>query len=125
MAEGLSVALPLSISSRDGAYAVHDEIIDVAQQGLKMIILTSPGERVMSPGFGVGARSFLFEQNTPGFAARLRSRVAKQVTAYLPYIRINDLRVSSDTGENTISLQINYSIPSSGITDEFVFPISQ
>jgi len=124
MAEGLSIALPLSISSRDGAYKVHDEIIDVAQQSLKMIILTSPGERVMSPKFGVGVRSFLFEQNTPGFAARLRTAVAKQVTTYLPYVRLNDLIVSSNPGENTISLQINYSIPSSGITDEFMFPVS-
>ena len=125
MAAGLSVALPLAISPRDGAYAVHKDLKNVARQSLKMIILTGPGERCMSPNFGVGIRSFLFEQITTGTAGRIKSRVANQVSTYLPYIRLNDLQVSDYPDDNTINLKINYSVPSAGITDEFVFPISQ
>jgi phage baseplate assembly protein W len=125
MAEGLSVALPLAISPSDGAYAVHKDLKNVARQSLKMIILTGPGERCMSPNFGVGIRSFLFEQITAGTSNRIKSRVANQVSTYLPYIRLNDLQVSDYPDDNTINLKINYSVPSAGITDEFVFPISQ
>tara|TARA_R110000823_G_scaffold191797_1_gene323404 strand:- start:2322 stop:2699 length:378 start_codon:yes stop_codon:yes gene_type:complete len=124
MAEGLAVSLPLAVTPRDGTYAVHDELKQVAQQNLKMVILTSPGERVMAPDFGVGARSFLFEQLGAGTSASLRSRTAEQVSTYLPYIKLNDLQVFDQKDENLINLKIVYSIPSAGITDEFTFPVS-
>ena len=49
MAEGLSVALPLRIDEIDGAYGLNKDIITMAEQNLKMVVLTSPGERVMEP----------------------------------------------------------------------------
>ena len=51
MAEGLSVALPLEVNPNDGAYGVHKDLQSVARQSLKMLILTSPGERIMAPDF--------------------------------------------------------------------------
>ena len=125
MAEGLSVALPLAVSPIDGAYNVHKDLKSVARQSLKMLILTSPGERIMFPNFGVGMRRYLFEQNIPGFGAELKSKVATQVTKYIPYIRLADVQVINSKDNNTINLQISYSIPSAGLRDEFVFPISQ
>ena len=53
MAQGLDVALPLYIDSIDGAYGLRKNLEEVVTQNLKMIILTSPGERVMVPKFGV------------------------------------------------------------------------
>jgi len=124
MSEGLSVALPLMIGPNDGAYVVHRQLMDVAQQNLKMIILTSPGERCMSPQFGVGIRSFLFEQAGGNISDLVKSRVSSQVTEYLPYIRLNSLQIIEHLDQNAINLKINYSVPSAGITDEFAFPIS-
>ena len=125
MAEGLSVALPLAVSPIDGAYSVHKDLKSVARQSLKMLILTSPGERIMFPNFGVGMRRYLFEQNIPGFGTELKSKVASQVTKYIPYIRLGAVQVINSKDNNTINLKISYSIPSAGLSDEFVFPISQ
>ena len=125
MAEGLSVALPLEVNSIDGAYGVHKDLQSVARQSLKMLILTSPGERIMAPDFGIGMRRYLFEQNIPGFGTELKARVAEQVTKYIPYIRIDGLSVIDSKDNNTINLKISYSIPSAQLSDEFVFPISQ
>ena len=125
MAEGLSVALPLEVNPNDGAYGVHKDLQSVARQSLKMLILTSPGERIMAPDFGIGMRRFLFEQNIPGFGAELKSKVATQVTKYIPYIRLADVQVINSKDNNTINLKISYSIPSAQLSDEFVFPISQ
>ena len=124
MAEGLSVALPLAIGPSDGAYAVHKEIAKVAEQNLKMIILTSPGERIMEPTFGVGIRSFLFEQMTTSTGGNIRGSITRQIAAFLPYVRLDDLEIADFPDENLINIRISYSIPSIGITDEFVFPIS-
>ena len=51
---GLSVALPLSVSDVFGPYDLNTTFQDLAQQNLKMLILTIPGERIMYPDFGVG-----------------------------------------------------------------------
>ena len=61
MAEGLSVALPLAVNTTDGAYALNKDLESMADQNLKMVILTNPGERIMQPDFGSGIRQLLFE----------------------------------------------------------------
>jgi len=40
MAEGLSVALPLAVNTTDGAYALNKDLESMANQNLKMVILT-------------------------------------------------------------------------------------
>ena len=79
MAEGLAVALPLSVDPVDGPYGLHKDIIPMAEQNLKMVILTSPGERVMNPDFGVGIRNYLFAQNNPGTLNAIKENIYQQV----------------------------------------------
>jgi len=95
MAEGLGVKLPLYIDTIDGAYGLSKDLEELAQQNLKTIILTSPGERVMIPDFGVGVRNYIFEQNTTGTQLVLQNAIQQQVAKYAPYITIEDLNVSS------------------------------
>ena len=66
MAKGFAPKLNLELNSEDGAYALLKTIPELAKQNLKMIILTSPGERIFEPSFGVGIRRFLFEQSITG-----------------------------------------------------------
>ena len=84
MAEGLGVKIPLFVDSIDGAYGLSKDMEELAQQNLKTIILTSPGERVMIPDFGVGVRNYLFEQNTPGTQIALQNAIQQQVAKYAP-----------------------------------------
>jgi len=120
MAEGLSVKLPLRVDQVDGAYALNKSLEDMAEQNLKMVILTNPGERVMIPEFGAGIRQFLFEPATPATADQIRSRVQAQVKTYLPYINILELSVfASENNAASLSLIIKYSIPAANIVKEF------
>ena len=124
MAEGLSVALPLTVSERDGTYALHDNLRTMAQQNIKMVVLTSPGERVMDPNFGVGIRKYLFHPALESVGDIVSSRVKEQAAIYLPYVRIQsvDSKVYGDS--NCLFVKIRYSIPSVGVVDEFEFPVS-
>ena len=128
MAEGLSVALPLRIDPVDGAYGLNKTLVDMATQNLKMVILTSPGERVMEPEFGVGVRNYLFAQNSPGLSAQLRDRISQQVSKYLPYISLNNLQVFSpsilgDIDNTRLNIIINYSIPAANVVADLTIPI--
>ena len=120
MAEGLSVALPLRIDTLDGAYGLNKDLESMANQNLKMVILTNPGERIMSPSFGVGIRRLLFEPATPGTVETIKNRIQLQVKKYLPYIDLVNLRVfMSKTDATSLVVIIKYSIPAVNIVKEF------
>lgn len=117
MAKGFAPKLNLELNSEDGAYALLKTIPELAKQNLKMIILTSPGERIFEPSFGVGIRRFLFEQGITGVEQKAKQRIVDQVTRYLPYIVLNEVQVftsntNSNIPSNTLSVTINYTVPS-------------
>ena len=97
-----------------------------------MVILTSPGERVMTPDFGVGIRNYLFAQNTPGTLEVIRNRIINQVATYLPYITIKDLQVSSpsvfgatlgEVDSTRINISLKYEIPAANVASNLILPI--
>ena len=53
MSSGLGAKLPLTIDSVFGPYNLLTDYNSLAQQNLKMLILTNPGERMMDTSFGV------------------------------------------------------------------------
>jgi len=117
MAIGIGPKLPLSVGSTDPGYTLTKTISENTLQNLKNLVLTSPGERMMNPHFGVGLRRFLFNQfpeNTKGGLAR---EINKQVRRYMPYLRIDKIEFPNidDSYEpgiklNHISIRIFYTI---------------
>ena len=63
MAFGLSPVIPLQKDSVDGFYVLTKTLAENTKQNFKNLLLTTPGERVMIPGFGVGLRNLLFDNN--------------------------------------------------------------
>ena len=124
MAEGLSIALPLSLDPLDGPYKSNKTLEEVADQNLKMIILTAPGERVMNPDFGVGVRNYLFEQETPFLAEEIRNNIKSQVERYAPFIKIQKLNINIDSDNGVLSVQIKYAVPAGGIVSDLTIPVS-
>ena len=115
----ISPRLPLSIDAANG-YAQNHTEIEAIIQDLKMLILTSPGERTMDPNFGVGMRRFLFEQNNAPTHASIRARIRRQAAEYMPFLDITDISFSTDLdGEgfraNSLLVGITFYIPSLGV----------
>jgi phage baseplate assembly protein W len=123
MAIGFSPKLPLRYDSVDGYYRMNKTVGEVAKQNIKMVVMTSPGERIMNPDFGVGLRNFLFEPENFEFE-RLRTTIYKQVKKYVPFVsiqKINTVDLQDIPGEqsptNSLGIQIIYTIPSAGLSD--------
>ena len=113
MSSGLSPKLQLMTDSMDG-YALTKTYSEMISQNLKMLVLTSPGERVMDPEFGVGIRNFLFEQNIEVTHAEIVNRIKTQVNRYMPFIRVN-VALLAPNGDDTmdpnyLSIQLEYYI---------------
>jgi len=118
MAYGISVQLPLSLDTNDGAYTLNKTIKESIKQNFKNLILTAPGERIMDPAFGVGIRRFLFENSDDFTSDEIKSRIGEQVSIYLPFISIISIQIAnaqnasplSDLGRNEIVVSIVYHI---------------
>jgi len=90
---------------------------DLVKQNLKNIVLTSPGERVMDPSFGVGIMGFLFEQNTPSLRGSIEGKIREQVSKYMPFVNLTAININTSEDETKLSLSINYSVPALSSTD--------
>ena len=128
MAQGFSPLLPLQRSDEDGYYALTKTIASNTKQNLKNLLLTSPGERVMIPDFGVGLKHFLFKNVHESLESDLSSRIHEQVEKYLPYIRIENVEFTrhepqyeTAQTQNRLDIQIYYSVPEFNFSDMFKF----
>ena len=125
---GFSPKLPLTLDPDDG-YALNTSLKEVARQNFKNLVLTSPGERVMDPEFGVGIRSYLFENNGPATHGQIEARIREQTQKYLPYIQIDQVQfgtqnVSSNVSDNFLGVRISYIIKKLAISDALEIPIN-
>jgi len=114
--QGLSPKLPLSYNARDSFYVLNHNVKELMAQNLKHLILTSPGERMMMPDFGVGLKRYLFLSERE-VKEGLSSKISEQVERYLPFIKIININFSGlddDQLTNFISIKIHYTIESLG-----------
>ncbi len=77
--QGISPKIPLVYDSTDGPYQLNKNLKDTFKQNLKMLVLTSPGERIMAPEFGVGLYRFLFEPIGDDTFSNISQRIKEQV----------------------------------------------
>jgi len=103
--QGISPQVPLVYSQTDGPYELNKTLKQAIRQNLKMLILTSPGERIMIPDFGVGLYNFLFEQVNANTFASVAQRIKEQVLFYMP--SVNLVEVNFFTSDDDTSLQFN------------------
>jgi phage baseplate assembly protein W len=84
---GISPKLPITKDTQDG-YALTKSYLESSRQNLKNLLLTVPGERMMDPDFGVGMKTYLFEEHSPMTYGNILSKIISQVSIYMPFIDI-------------------------------------
>jgi len=109
---GLAVKLPVIVNTTDG-FELIKTYDDLAAQNLKMLVLTTPGERMMDPEFGVGARRYLFENMHDSTFQSFKSRLLNQQKKYLPYLTIEnvdffDSSKDPNLQDNFLGIRIQY-----------------
>ena len=63
------------------------------------LLLTTPGERLMNPTFGVGIRNLLFEQVID--KELIKNRIIDGAQIYIPEINIEDVFIKRENNETT------------------------
>tara|TARA_Y100000296_G_C5163452_1_gene253215 strand:- start:911 stop:1288 length:378 start_codon:yes stop_codon:yes gene_type:complete len=106
-------------------YAMNETIRAMVTQNLKMLLLTSPGERVMDPKFGAGLRHYLFKMKQEGIEVDIRGEIYRQVKLYMPYVEIPSVDFADFTDDShSILVIIKYIVPSLSLKDVLNINIS-
>ena len=83
--------------------------------------LTNPGEIPLNPTFGGGLRTFIFQQISENSLDGLKENVSLKLETYFPNVIINSLDVLKRDDENSVVVQLKYSIANSNINDNLTF----
>ncbi|MBL96834.1 MAG: hypothetical protein CMF52_03375 [Legionellales bacterium] len=119
----LAVKLPITKDSING-YTMIDDFTTLVKQNLKMLVLTSKGERIMEPEFGVGIKDFLFENFNNMTFKKIDTSIRKQVEMFMPAVSILDISFAgSEVDKNLLGVSIFFSIPSIDVRDLLEFTI--
>jgi phage baseplate assembly protein W len=112
---------PFSVNS-------HGEIADTydpsvwAKQHLLAIILTTPGERVMRPRYGVGLINFVFDNQDPLRIEHLSAAIKNGVAEYEPSIQVRLVRITANAPTDGVAqIGIDYTVLNSAVIHSFVF----
>jgi uncharacterized protein len=94
---------------------------DAIKNNLINYFLTNPGERPLNPTFGGGLRAFIFQQISENSLDGLKENVSLKLETYFPNVIINSLDVLKRDDENSVVVQLKYSIANSNINDNLTF----
>ena len=123
MALGYSAKLPLTTTVAH--YDMINNVYENVKQNFRNLLLTSPGERVMIPEFGVGIRRFLFENDPSFIADELQSIIYEQVDSFMNFLVIEDISFATKADDNTLNdnelaVRIIYSVPGISLKDSII-----
>lgn len=90
---------------------------------LRNIFTWTPGERILNPGFGSNLRKLLYEGITDFTSEAITSEIRRCISEYEPRVNVTNIEnvsTISDTEQNTIQIDIHFTIPSLS-KEQFVY----
>jgi phage baseplate assembly protein W len=94
-------------------YTTQDQI----KSNIINYILTDRGERVFNPTFGSNIRASVFENITSNLLKNLETNLNSDLSAYFPNVNFADVKITPNYDENSISIEIKYSLYNGPIND--------
>lgn len=97
-----------------GVIAFDQDPVAWAKNHILSVVLTSPGERVMRPGYGVGMYYMVFENDNPVLEQQITTAVQMAVTAWEPNITIQECKFTPQMDfSGIVELMISFSVGAS------------
>ena len=119
---GRGWAMPVEIDARTGRVSTVSFEDDI-KQSIRIILETSPGERVMRPSFGCGIHDLVFSSLDSTTIQRIKSTVEDALRRWEARINVLDVVVNRDAMiHGQLILELEYIVRRTNQTDNFVFP---
>lgn len=93
------------------------------ERGMRMVLGTAPGERVMRPDFGCAIWELLFEPVNGNTLGLMAEAVREALGRWEPRIDVDDVDVQPvDGSEGTVTISVAYSVRATNERRNLVFP---
>jgi len=92
------MAFPTSFTGAGGSFS-KNEGLNAIKAGIIQLLLTSRGERVMRPSFGVNIKNNLFEPNDSDTLTDIRRSIIETINAYEDRVAVHSLSVTANPGD--------------------------
>jgi phage baseplate assembly protein W len=116
----LGVAIPFSAPN---VFTSVYTTLEQTKYNIINFMLTDTRERPFNPNFGAGLRSRLFEQITETDLDSLTATISNQIESYFPNVLINSLNIQGNPDDNSISVELTYSLRNIKSIDSLVLKI--
>ena len=100
-----------------GVFQPNYQTRDAIKNNLINYFLTNPGERIENPLFGAGLRQYIFTQIETENLDFIKEDIQAKINQNFTNIDLEEIEVLRSVNENTIQINITYSIPNTGIND--------
>tara|TARA_R100001509_G_scaffold92119_1_gene53211 strand:- start:1035 stop:1442 length:408 start_codon:yes stop_codon:yes gene_type:complete len=117
----VGINLPLN---GDAVFEPNFTSKDAIKSNLVNFLLTNPGERPANPLFGAGLREFVFTSIVDDNLDFIREDIQNKINNEFTNIRLLDININQDIDNNTIIVEIFYSVPNTNINDNLVLNFS-
>ena len=113
-----SVAIGFNLPMNEGGvFTPNYQTKEAIKNNLINYFLTNPGERPGNPTFGAGLRSFIFTQIDSQDLSYIKDDIQEKLITFFPDVIVQELTVLPAQEENTIQIDITYSVKDTGIND--------
>lgn len=115
---GLGIKIPYTRDDKFGYFAQVETDLEKARTNLKMLLMTSKGERPMMPTYGSDLKKILFSQNTEGAVdLEFEDAVVSATSTWMPSVIITNVGVDRDPINNPYQATIKIQFELSNIPD--------
>ena len=94
------------------------------EESLRILLSTSPGERVMHPTYGCGLQRMVFENIDESRLTEIRSLVERAVLFFEPRVVLHEVMIDTDElFAGILRLRLDYSIRTTNTRHNLVYPL--
>lgn len=120
---GSGMQFPFIPNNRNGV--TSNDLVKRINQSLFIIFETPRGSRLMLPEFGSNINRYKFEPNDSILYDKLREEMLNDIRRWEPRIIVDNIEFYADhntVDNNTLYIQINYTVINSETKGNFVYP---
>ena len=103
--------------SEPGVFTSNFQTRDAIKNNLINYLLTNPGERIENPTFGAGLREYIFTQIDNQDFNFIKEDLQLKIEQNFDNVQLENINLFQNENENTINVNIDYSIPNTGMND--------
>ena len=94
---------------------VSDFDLNAVRNSMVTLFTTSPGEKILSPEYGLNLKGFLFNPITEYTGRIIASKIIRNVSLFEPRVKLTDIDVTADIESQQYTIIIQFDIPTLGV----------